>query len=122
MNKARAIELLGGTVTAAAAACGISSSAVSQWRDEGDLPKDIEDRVLAALARKHLPPELIGAKGALAQEEPAPNHSEIPKSSADGDIMPLVNELSALGRECASTPEGDAALRQAAAAREGSTA
>lgn len=58
MDKQRAIDLLGGTVTSAAAACGVTTSAVSQWPAE--LTKDIENRVLAALARKHLPPEMIG--------------------------------------------------------------
>lgn len=58
MKKQRAIELLGGTNTAAAAECGVTPSAISQWPDE--LPENIENRVLAALARKHLPPELIG--------------------------------------------------------------
>lgn len=58
MQKTRAIELLGGKASLAAAACGVTPSAVSQWPDE--LTKDIEDRVLAALARKHLPAELIG--------------------------------------------------------------
>jgi DNA-binding transcriptional regulator YdaS (Cro superfamily) len=58
MKKARALELLGGTVATAAEAIGISSAAISQWPEE--LPPRIEDRVLAALARKHLPPELRG--------------------------------------------------------------
>jgi len=53
MNKARALELLGGTVATAAEAIGISSAAISQWPDE--LPPRIEDRVLAALARKRFP-------------------------------------------------------------------
>lgn len=61
MKKTRAIELLGGTPTAAAEAIGVSHSAVSQWPDE--LPPRIADRVLAALARKHLPAELIGTEG-----------------------------------------------------------
>lgn len=64
MDKARALQLLGGTPTTAAAAVGISPQAVSQWPDE--LPAAIADRVIAALARKHLPPELIG--GAPEQE------------------------------------------------------
>ena len=67
MEKLRAIELLGGTVTSAANACGVTPSAVSQWPAE--LPKNIEDRVLAALARKHLPAELLGTEG--APEAPA---------------------------------------------------
>lgn len=60
MNKKRAIELLGGSPKLAAAAIGISSSAVSQWPDQ--LPRSVEDRVIAALARKHLPPHLLGAE------------------------------------------------------------
>ena len=50
MNKQQAIELLGGTVSAAARACGVTSSAISQWPDE--LTKDHIDRVQAALWRK----------------------------------------------------------------------
>lgn len=62
MTRDQAIALLGGTVTSAAAEIGVSYQAVNQWPDE--LPKRIEDRVLAALARKHLPKSLIGTKGA----------------------------------------------------------
>lgn len=62
MQKSMAIRLLGGTITQAADAVGVSASAVSQWPDE--LPSRIADRVLAALARKHLPPELLGEVGA----------------------------------------------------------
>jgi broad specificity polyphosphatase/5'/3'-nucleotidase SurE len=50
MKKTDAIALLGGTVSAAAKACGISSSAVSQWPDE--LTKNHVDRVQAALLRR----------------------------------------------------------------------
>lgn len=50
MNKAHALRLLGGSVTAAAKACGITPSAVSQWPD--DLPPRIADRVIAAVARQ----------------------------------------------------------------------
>lgn len=67
MNKARAIDLLGGTVTAAAQAIGVTPSAVTQWPEE--LPDRIADRVLAALARKHLPPEVIGAEPEPAKAE-----------------------------------------------------
>jgi transposase-like protein len=49
MNKARAIELLGGTVTAAAQEIGVTPSAVTQWPDE--LPPRLVDRVQAALWR-----------------------------------------------------------------------
>jgi len=58
MLKSDAIRLLGGTNTSAAEAIGITQSAVSQWPDV--LPPTIADRVIAALARKHLPAELIG--------------------------------------------------------------
>lgn len=50
MNKSTALELLGGSIKAAAEACQISSSAVSQWPEE--LTKDQIDRVQAALYRK----------------------------------------------------------------------
>lgn len=60
MQKAKAIELLGGSISSAAALIGISYQAVEKWPDH--LPDRIADRVQAALARKHLPPELIGAE------------------------------------------------------------
>lgn len=59
MNKQKAIELLGGSVSAAAAAVGVTPSAITQWPDE--LPSRLIDRVHAALARKHLPAEMLGA-------------------------------------------------------------
>lgn len=49
MLKSQAIELLGGTVTSAADAIGISYQAVVKWPDE--LPSRIADRVQAALWR-----------------------------------------------------------------------
>ena len=49
MNKTEALELLGGTVSAAAKAIGISYQAVDKWPD--DLPDRIVDRVQAALWR-----------------------------------------------------------------------
>lgn len=52
MKKERAIGLLGGTVSQAAQAIGISYQAVEKWPDP--LPPRIEDRVLAVLARRHL--------------------------------------------------------------------
>lgn len=51
MNKAEAIRLLGGTVSTAAQAIRVSSAAISQWPDEGELPPRITDRVQAALWR-----------------------------------------------------------------------
>lgn len=67
MLKTKAIELLGGTVTAAAEAIGITYQGIEKWPDV--LPDRIADRVVAAIARKHLPPELIG--GAPAEAETA---------------------------------------------------
>lgn len=58
MTKAEAIRLLGGTNASAAAAIGITPSAVSQWPE--DLPATISDRVVAAIARRHLSPEVLG--------------------------------------------------------------
>lgn len=53
MKKQKAIELLGGSVATVAEAVGISYQAVRQWPEE--LPSRIEDRVMAAVARKRLP-------------------------------------------------------------------
>lgn len=50
MKKERAIQLLGGSIAAAAKAIDCSYQAVKQWPDE--LPRRIEDRVVAALARQ----------------------------------------------------------------------
>lgn len=59
MQKAEALQLLGGSVKAAAEAVGISTAAVSQWPDT--LPPTIRDRVQAALYRR-----------SQQQPEPAP--------------------------------------------------
>ncbi|MDR0276241.1 MAG: Cro/CI family transcriptional regulator [Burkholderiaceae bacterium] len=74
MDKSVAIELLGGSTSAAAAAIGITSAAVSQWPDQ--LPPRLADRVQAALARQKLPElaALTAAPGTapeLAQQEAA---------------------------------------------------
>jgi hypothetical protein len=49
MTKTEAINLLGGTPAAAAAAVGVTVQAVSQWPEQ--LPPRIADRVQAALWR-----------------------------------------------------------------------
>lgn len=49
MLKTEAIELLGGTISAAADAIGVSYQAVDKWPDV--LPSRISDRVQAALWR-----------------------------------------------------------------------
>lgn len=76
MLKTKAIELLGGTVASAAKAIGVSYQAVDKWPDE--LPERIADRVLAAQARKHLAPELIGAEGAPSVPDPQPEGGVTP--------------------------------------------
>ena len=50
MQKAQAIQMLGGTVSLAAQAVGVTTSAVTQWPEE--LPPRLVDRVQAALWRK----------------------------------------------------------------------
>jgi DNA-binding transcriptional regulator YdaS (Cro superfamily) len=60
MNKTEAIQLLGGSAAAAARAIGISVSAISQW--PADLTPAIRDRVQAAIARRHLSPEMLGMR------------------------------------------------------------
>lgn len=53
MKKTQAIELLGGTVSAAAKAMGVSYQAVDKWPDE--LPNRIAERVMGVYARDRLP-------------------------------------------------------------------
>lgn len=67
MKKATAVQLLGGSVTSAARAMRISTSAVTQWPDE--LPARLIDRVHAAIARQHLPPELLGEEASPEEQE-----------------------------------------------------
>lgn len=58
MRKSTALERLGGTPSSAAKEIGITPQAVSGWPDE--LPPAITDRVVAAIARRLLPPEVLG--------------------------------------------------------------
>lgn len=60
MRKSKALDLLGGSVASAADAIGISYQAVDKWPDV--LPDRIADRVVAAIARRHLPPEVLGER------------------------------------------------------------
>lgn len=53
MLKTKAIELLGGSVSAAAKALGVSYQAVDKWPDE--LPPRIAERVMGVYARDKLP-------------------------------------------------------------------
>lgn len=70
MKKTEAIRTLGGTTASAAAAVGVSPSAVSQWPD--DLPKPIIDRVQAAMWRiAHGVPHPEPIKRGPRSEKPA---------------------------------------------------
>jgi hypothetical protein len=60
MDKTEALKLLGGTTALAAKACGITSSAISQWPEV--LNKDQTDRVQAALYRLQKPARRNKAK------------------------------------------------------------
>lgn len=61
MQKQIAISLLGGSVSAAASAIGVSYQAVNQWPDI--LSVRIADRVIAACVRRgiRVPPEALVA-------------------------------------------------------------
>jgi hypothetical protein len=62
MLKSEAIELLGGSIPAAAKAIGITYQAVDKWPDV--LSARIADRVLAALARQQQQPRKRSTKAA----------------------------------------------------------
>jgi hypothetical protein len=74
MRKSTALARLGPTITELARAVGVTASAARQWPDP--LPPRIEDRVLAALARRHLPPELLS-------DEPLPPGFVVQRSAAE---------------------------------------
>lgn len=57
MDKKTAIELLGGSVSAAAKTLGLEYQAVRQWPDP--LTPRIADRVLAHMARTKLSPKAL---------------------------------------------------------------
>jgi hypothetical protein len=81
MQKTTAIELLGGSVGVAAAAVGITPSAVTQWPDE--LPPRLADRVQAALWRKS-----EAAKSRIAQSVDLRSQSRILQlEQLDGHIV-----------------------------------
>ena len=67
MKKTQAIELLGGTIRAAAEAMGITYQAVDKWPDV--LPLRIADRVLGAHTRLQL--RAAGECAADTTTEPA---------------------------------------------------
>lgn len=66
MRKSEALELLGGSIPAAADAIGVTYQAVDKWPDE--LPQRIADRVQAALWRKS---QGINSPAASVNSQPA---------------------------------------------------
>jgi hypothetical protein len=70
MEKAQATRVLGGTLQAAALAINISPQAYSQWPEE--LPRRLEDRVIAAMARRVFPAEVASWLAGL----PGPSHTD----------------------------------------------
>lgn len=69
MLKTHAIELLGGTVTSAADAIGVSYQAIVKWPAE--LPPRIVDRVQAALYRKQQAEAIAPAANPTAEHQEA---------------------------------------------------
>lgn len=53
MLKSKAIELLGGTIAAAAAELGVTYQAIDKWPD--DLSERVAQRVLGVVAKKRYP-------------------------------------------------------------------
>ena len=64
MRKSKAIKLLGGHAETAAA-IGVTYQAVKKWPDV--LSQRVADRVVAAIARKHLSPTILGESKRKAQ-------------------------------------------------------
>ncbi len=80
MMKKEGIELLGGTVSAAAARIGIRPQAISGWPNE--LTPALRDRVQAALYRQH-----CGSSAANPQPAtPAPAASDIATAAAEQGV------------------------------------
>jgi len=80
MRKETALRLLGGKPAAAAKSVGVSVQAINQWPDV--LPRRIEDRVLAVLARQHLPAEILADAEPTAAEL-APQAFTTPQEARD---------------------------------------
>lgn len=65
------MRLVGSEIVAVVAGrLGITPSAVSQWPGDGPIPESAENRVLAYLARKHLP-DMVGQTPALGLRDEA---------------------------------------------------
>jgi transcriptional repressor of cell division inhibition gene dicB len=86
MDKATAIEMLGGTAASAARAIGVSPAAVNQWPRL--LPARIADRVQAALWRAALEkkgrpgqPEAVNLAVAHEASPPAAHHPHEAKNA-----------------------------------------
>ena len=69
MQKAEAIQQLGGSIPAAAKAIGVSYQAVNQWPEV--LPARIVDRVQAALYRKQQAEAIAAAANTSTERQEA---------------------------------------------------
>lgn len=69
MPKANAIQLLGGSVSAAAKTMRVSRTAVMNWPDT--LSRRVSERVVGVVARKYLPPEILQLLDEDAQQPAA---------------------------------------------------
>jgi len=67
MDKTKAIQLLGGSVSTAARAIGVSYQAVKRWPQQ--LPPRIADRVQAALWRRHVATLMDGRRMHAQRQE-----------------------------------------------------
>ena len=66
MKKTDAINLLGGSRSSAAKALGVSYQAINKWPEY--LSDRIEARVVAAIAKKRLPPETFVPQSSNSKE------------------------------------------------------
>lgn len=62
MTRDEAITLLGGNVAKAAELMNTSPQTIYAWPREGEISRTASDSVQAAIARQHLPPEMLGIK------------------------------------------------------------
>lgn len=99
MQKSKALELLGGSTAAAAKAIGVSYQAVEKWPDP--LPDRIADRVIAAIARKHLPPELLGEAAPSTTGEPGAD--QCADAGGNGGSAAIGNAEAKKAAVCATT-------------------
>ncbi len=85
MQKQKAIEILGGTITLAAKALKISYQAIDHWPDP--LPDRVADRVVAYVARKKFP-DLLDSHGiTVAPPQPERRKADLEAEPVEGMQM-----------------------------------